>query len=221
MENYSEFDGSFSDFSYINFRNKTRDCGCRPKAAQYRGGETSAAQGRIPEDWVEKPAKLRQKNRDARWTGKYSKAKPAADGAKRVDIAMPMFVYKSHVGIDRRHVLIRTWTATDAHHDGAQLLDLLDWVNTASEIWVDTAYRLAKNETHLAAVGFANRIRRRKPKGKPSGAATSRRSPANMPRARESPCATCAGTAWTSSRRRNPPAWPRTITRSGRTRSRN
>ena len=59
-------------------------------------------------------AKLRQKDRDARWTVKYAKAKPAADGAKRVDIAVLMFCYKNHLGIDRRHWLIRTWTATDA-----------------------------------------------------------------------------------------------------------
>ncbi|MDX0140831.1 hypothetical protein GOC46_29010 [Sinorhizobium meliloti] len=31
--------------------------------------------GEIPEDWKDKPAKLAQKDRDARWTVKYSKAK--------------------------------------------------------------------------------------------------------------------------------------------------
>ena len=46
-------------------------------------------EGRIPEDWTRKPAKLRQKDRDARWTVKYSKAKPSEDGAKRVDLAIP------------------------------------------------------------------------------------------------------------------------------------
>ena len=71
-------------------------------------------EGRIPEDWAKKLTKLRQKDRDARWTVKYAKAKPAADGAKRVDIAVLMFCYKNHLGIDRRHWLIRTWTATDA-----------------------------------------------------------------------------------------------------------
>jgi hypothetical protein len=70
----------------------------------------------------------------------YSKAKPSADGAKLVDIAIPMFGYKNHVGIDRRHGLIRTWTATDAaRHDGAQLPGLLDKANTGSGVWADTA----------------------------------------------------------------------------------
>jgi IS5 family transposase len=48
-------------------------------------------QGRIPEEWKAKPAKLRQKDRDARWTVKFTKAKPAEDGTKRVDIAIPAF----------------------------------------------------------------------------------------------------------------------------------
>jgi len=43
------------------------------------------------------PAKLAQKDRDARWTVKWSKAKPAADGSPRVDLAVPAFGYKNHV----------------------------------------------------------------------------------------------------------------------------
>ena len=36
----------------------------------------------------------------------------------RVDLAIPAFGYKSHIGIDRRHRLIRRWTVTDAaRHD--------------------------------------------------------------------------------------------------------
>jgi transposase, IS5 family len=33
------------------------------------------------EGWKDKPAKLRQKDRDARWTVKYTKAKPREDGS--------------------------------------------------------------------------------------------------------------------------------------------
>jgi transposase len=77
--------------------------------------------GRVPQAWSDKPAKLAQKDRDARWTVKFSKAKPADDGSPRIDLAVPAFGYKNHIGIDRRHGLIRTWTATDAsRHDGAQ-----------------------------------------------------------------------------------------------------
>jgi transposase, IS5 family len=64
--------------------------------------------------------------------------------------------------------LIRTWTATDAsRHDGAQLENLLDKSNTASDVWADTAYRSAKNEALLEDSGFRSQIHRKRPKGKP------------------------------------------------------
>ena len=81
---------------------------------------------------------------------------------------MPAFGYKNHVGIDRRHGLIRTWVATDAaRHDGAQLPGLVSKANTASDVWADTAYRSKGNEAHLADNGFRSRAHRRKPPGKP------------------------------------------------------
>ena len=57
---------------------------------------------RIPDAWKHKLAKLAQKDREARWTVKWSNAKPAADGSPRVDLAVPAFGYKNHIGIDRR-----------------------------------------------------------------------------------------------------------------------
>src|SRR5271154_3622328 len=130
---------------------------------------------RIPEDWRRKPAKLRQKDRDARWTVKYSKAKPSEDGAKRVDLAIPAFGYKNHIGIDRRRGLIRSWTVTDAsRHDGALLPALIDKDNTASGVWADTAYRSKANEKHLANNGLRSQIHRKKPKGKPMPRRTAR-----------------------------------------------
>ncbi len=86
------------------------------------------------------PAKLRRKDRDARCTVKYSKAKPSQDGAKRVDLAIPAFGYNNHIGVDRAHGLIRSWTATGAsRHDGAQLPNLIDKFNAASDVWADPA----------------------------------------------------------------------------------
>ena len=50
-----------------------------------------------------KPAKLRHKDRDARWTVKFTKAKPREDGSMPpVDLAIPLFGYQNHVSIDRR-----------------------------------------------------------------------------------------------------------------------
>jgi IS5 family transposase len=125
-------------------------------------------EGHVPDAWKDKPAKLAQKDRDARWTVKYSKAKPRANGMPQVDLAIPAFGYKNHVSIDRCHGLIGNWTATDAAaYDGARLADVLDRENTASEVWADTAYRSAKNEEHLTRHGFVSCIHRKKPKGRP------------------------------------------------------
>jgi hypothetical protein len=139
-----------------------------PKQRNTQEEKQAIREGRIPEDWMNKPAKLVQKHRDARWTIKYTKAKLEEDAAPHVDLAIPAFGYKNHIAIDRAHGLIRKWTATHAAaHDGARLEEVLDRANTASEVWADTAYRSAKNEVMLARWGFVSRIHRRKPKGKP------------------------------------------------------
>ena len=77
---------------------------------------------RIPQAWSTKPAKLSQKDPEPRWTVKYSKAKPAEDGAPRMDLAVPGFASKNNIGIDRGHRLIRTQRVMDAaHRDRTQL----------------------------------------------------------------------------------------------------
>lgn len=138
-----------------------------PKQRNTDGEKAEIKAGCIPEAWKAKPAKLRQKDRDARWTMKWSKAKPSDDGAPRLDLAVPAFGYKNHIGIDRRYGLIRTWMATDAaRYDGAQLPGLISKRNTASDVWADTAYRSKANERLLADNALVSRIHRKKPKRK-------------------------------------------------------
>jgi transposase, IS5 family len=139
-----------------------------PKQRNTEEQKRTLKQGGIPGEWKAKPKKLAQKDRDARWTVKYSKAKHREDGKKQVDLAIPAFGYKNHIGIDRTHRLIRTWTVTDAsRHEGATLPRLLDKTNTGSGVWADTAYRSKKNEKHLRRAGLKSAIHRKKPKGKP------------------------------------------------------
>src|SRR5690348_8544278 len=88
---------------------------------------------------------------------------------------VPAFGYKSHLSIDRRHGLVRRWTATDAAaHDGAHLGELIDRENTASDLWADTSYRSAKNQALLAEQQVVSRIHRKKPHGRPMAARTRR-----------------------------------------------
>src|SRR4051794_5084847 len=146
-----------------------------PKQRNTDAEKRDIKEGRIPAGWADKPAKLAQKDRDARWTVKWSKAKPADDGSSRIDLAVPAFGYKNHVGIDRRHGLIRTWTVTDAaRHDGAQLPGLIPKANTGSDVWGDTAYRSRANERLLAENGRRSQIHRKKPPRKPMPKHTAR-----------------------------------------------
>ncbi len=127
-------------------------------------------EGRIPEGWEKNPAKLRHKDRDARWTVKFSKAKERPDGTKPpVDIAIPTFGYQNHISIDRGFGFIRRWSATDAAaYEGARLREgLLDKTNTAASVWADTAYRSAANEAFMEKNGFRSCVHRKKPQGRP------------------------------------------------------
>ena len=136
-----------------------------PKQRNTDGEKRDLKEGRIPPAWADKPAKLRQKDRDARWTVKYTKAKPNDESGPRVDLAVPAFGYKNHIGIDRRHRLIRCWRVTDAaRYDGALLPGLIDPNNTASDVWADTAYRSQAMRSFSPAAFCARRSTARNPK---------------------------------------------------------
>jgi len=140
-----------------------------PKQRNTRVEKQAIKDGRVPEDWQDKPAKLRQKDRDARWTVKTTKAKPSGEGATpMVDLAIPEFGYQNHISADRRHRLIRRWLVTDAAaHAGARLADLLDPGNTASDVWADTGYRSRKNEDLLRQRMLKSHGHRKKPTSRP------------------------------------------------------
>ncbi len=116
--------------------------------------------GRMPKDWKANPAKLRQKDRDARWTLKQGKKKAGA----KVQLAIPHYGYKNHITTDRRHRLIRKWDVSDAAtNDGKRLKVLLSKENTASSVWADTAYRSKANEAFMEKNGFTSRVHHKKP----------------------------------------------------------
>ncbi len=59
-------------------------------------------------------------------------------------------------------------------HAGARLAGLLDPGNTASGVWVDTAYRSRTNEELLRQRMLVSHIHRRKPQGRPMPVRTAR-----------------------------------------------
>ena len=125
--------------------------------------------GGTPAGWSK--ARKRQIDRDGRWTLKRGKKAPPPEGAPRqmaTQIAVPMFGYKNHVGIDRTHGFIRRFTATHAaRHDGSQIAAVLDAANTASDVWADTAYRSQANLALLERRGLVAQFQRPKPRRKP------------------------------------------------------
>ena len=146
-----------------------------PKQRNSRAEKQAIKEGRVPAAWQAKPAKLRQKDRDARWTVKTTKARPREGASPLVDLAIPQFGYQNHISADRRHRLIRRWLVTDAAaHAGKRLADLLDVGNTAAGVWADTGYRSIKNEDLLRQRMLVSHIHRRKPAGRPMPVRTAR-----------------------------------------------
>src|ERR1700758_1741178 len=168
---FEQFDAKLRQAGYIAMSGQIVDASlvAAPRQRNTDDEKQAIKQGRIPANWKAKPAKLRHKDRDARWTVKFSKAKPRADGSMPpVDLAIPLFGYQNDVSIDRRFGFIRRWAATDAAaYEGRRLRQgLLDKSNTARGVWADTAYRSAASETFLTKNGFVSHIHRKKPKGR-------------------------------------------------------
>jgi transposase len=176
---FERFDATLRQSGYIAMSGQIIDASLIAAPRQHNTDEEKKAikEGRVPDQWQDKPGKLRQKDRDARWTVKFTKAKPRADGSMPpVDLAIPVFGYQNHVSIDRGFGFIRKWTATDAAaYEGRRLREgLLDKTNTARRVWADTAYRSAANEAFMAKNGFVSRVHRKKPKGRAMPAAIRR-----------------------------------------------
>ena len=124
-----------------------------PKPRNTREENAAVPRGETPPAWEEKPAKNRQKDKEARWTKKHGKS---------------FFGYKNHVNVDRTHKLIRRYAVTDAaEHDSRQLDGLLCRGNTSRDVFGDGAYRSAAAEVRLKAQGFRSRIHGRATRGHP------------------------------------------------------
>jgi transposase, IS5 family len=176
---FARFDKHLSKSGYLAKGGQIVDATlvAAPKQRNSDGEKAAIKAGRKAEEiWPDKPAKAAQKDTDARWTVKFSKAKPDADGMVRQhDIAIPAFGYKNHAAIDRHCGFIRGWNVTSASaHDGAQLRNVVDSNNTGSKVWADTAYRSRKNEAWLERHGYESDIHHKKPKKRPMSKATSR-----------------------------------------------
>ena len=105
---FERFDAALATAGFLAMSGQIIDASivAAPKQHNTDGEKRDIKEGRIPAAWAHKPGKLRQKDRDARWTVKYTKAKPSEAGMPRLDLAVPAFGYKNHLnntaGDDRR-----------------------------------------------------------------------------------------------------------------------
>jgi IS5 family transposase len=146
---FERFDGHLNARGYIARGGQIVDATIVSAPRQHNSREENEAikAGETPKGWEEQPAKNAQKDKDARWTKKNDKS---------------FYGYKNHIGIDRKHKLIRRYAETDASvHDSQKLDAVLDKSNTGSEVWADSAYRSAESEATLKAKGYKSRIHRR------------------------------------------------------------
>lgn len=76
------FDESLCEAGYLAMGGEIVDATvvAAPKQCNTDGEKTSLKRGEVPQTWRNKPAKLHQKDRDVRWTVKFSKAKVDREG---------------------------------------------------------------------------------------------------------------------------------------------
>lgn len=121
-----------------------------PVPIQRNGREDNALikAGAVPVDWGKSPAKLAQKDIDARWTKK---------GGQR------HYGYKNHINIDRDTKLIAAHSITTASVHDSQAFDavLRSAEAGGGEVWADSAYRSAEQEQRLADSRHDSRIHER------------------------------------------------------------
>jgi IS5 family transposase len=169
---FQRFDAVLRDAGYLAMGGQIVDATViqarRPRLSQDE--KATVKGGGIPKTWPK--AKRAQMDSDGRWTRKRGHKRLAqrsgSQERSRSELVIPVFGYKNHLGIDRRHGFIRTFAVTAAAaHDGRQLGQLLDRPNTASPVWADSAYRSAANVALLARRGLVPRLQRPQPRGRP------------------------------------------------------
>jgi transposase, IS5 family len=124
-----------------------------PRQRNTREENAKIKEGQIPEEWKADPAKLRQKDTDARWTKKNE---------------VTFFGYKDHVTVDVNSKLISSYEVSDASvHDSQVLTPLLDKKDADTELCADSAYRSEEIEKKLKRLKAINRIHEKANRNRP------------------------------------------------------
>jgi len=161
-ELFAELDGQIWAAGYQSRKGQIIDASliAAPRQRNSREENAKIKQGETPEDWEDNPAKLRQKDVDARWTQK--------NGENH-------YGYKNPISIDNQHKLIRHFEVTSTEVHDSQVLDcLIDEENTSRAVWADSAYRSRSTEAWLKEEGYRSHIHTKGQAGKPLSEAQQR-----------------------------------------------
>ncbi|NTW83187.1 MAG: IS5 family transposase [Chlorobiaceae bacterium] len=116
-----------------------------PRQRNTRDENDQIKKGQTPESWKAKPNKLRQKDRDARWTKKNK---------------MNFYGYKNHIKVDQGTKLINDYMVTDASvHDSQELETLLDKADAGQNLYADAAY--IGQEESIEECGMTNKVHKK------------------------------------------------------------
>ena len=115
-----------------------------PRQRNHRDENEAIKRGEIPKSWEKEVSKMRQKDVEARW-------------AKKNEITH--YGYKNHIGIDRKHKIIRKFKVTAASvHDSQVFEEILDKRNSGKGVWADSAYRSRELEELLKRKGYRSHV---------------------------------------------------------------
>lgn len=136
-----------------------------PRQRNTRAENAQLKQGQTPENWKDQPAKLAQKDVEARWTIKHQQTH---------------YGYKNHIKCNARSKLIERYTVTPASvHDSQPLLELLS--KEDGRLHGDCAYRSARVDAELRQRGIVNCLHEKSHRARPL---TPRQHQANTKRSR-------------------------------------
>lgn len=133
-ELFDLFESSLEELNLIAHEGKLVDASFveAPRQRNSREENDQIKSGTIPESWTEQPAKMRQKDTDARWTKKNNQS---------------YYGYKNHTKVDLKSKLVTGYVVSDASvHDSQALDDLLDERDREQDLYADSAY-VGQHET--------------------------------------------------------------------------
>jgi IS5 family transposase len=124
-----------------------------PRQRNSREENKEIKEGKIPDDWQDKPHKLSQKDIDAKWTKKNNET---------------YYGYKDHVKTDKKSKLIDKYKVTDASvHDSQPLDDLLEEKDADQPLHADSAYTGENQEKTIEGKKLINCVNEKGYRNKP------------------------------------------------------